>query len=327
MSNLAGKTVLITGGTGTVGQGLVNFIVQQPQSLWPKRLVLLSRDEYKQFESRKRFPAHSFPFISYTLADVSDYHAILDSFALVDLVVHTAALKRVEAGELNPEAFIKTNVLGTTNVLRAAKIQHVPQLLTISTDKAVYPTTLYGATKLCAEKTTVQNNGSSQLRASVIRLGNIFGSRGSIVDDLRKSSTNSEITITHQDMTRFTTSIQEAAKYILEVTEYAIGGEIFIPKMNAYRLTDLVSVVSPDAKISFTSPRYMEKLHESLFSTEESRFTLEREYDYIISTDESVRKLYRKKFNIVSVSAPEYSSEQSAFLTNDELKELYKTQS
>jgi len=322
MSNLAGKSILITGGTGTIGQGLTDFFCQQPPSLWPKKLILLSRDEYKQYESQKRFPRQEFPFIQYNLADVADYYAVLDLLKEVDLVIHTAALKRIEAGEVNPEAFFKTNVWGTTSVLRAAKMQGVSLVLTISTDKAVYPTTLYGATKLCAEKVTVKNNDSDKLKASVVRLGNIFGSRGSIVDELTANTSTTEISITHPEMTRFTTSLTQATKYILTVAESAIGGEIFVPKMKAYRLTDLVSVVLPRTKVSYTSPRYTEKLHESLFSTEEARFALEREEDYVISSEQIVQKFYREKFNAANISSKNNNSEQCTFLTIDELTTL-----
>ena len=318
MSKLTGKSVLITGGTGTIRQGLVRAIIDQPHHHWPKKLTMPSRDEFKQYESQKRFPSEHIPLIEYTLADVSDYDTVLDSITDVDVIIHTAALKRKEFGEVTPEAFFKTNVIGTTNVLRAAKKQKSSTVVTISTDKAVDTSTLYGATKLCAEKNTLYRNDS----ASVIGLDNVFGSRGSIVNELKKCSSTKEIVITHPDMARFSTTITQASSYILGALDSAIGGEIFIPKMKAYRLTDLLSVVHHNTEYSFSSPRYTEKLHKSLFSAEEVRFDLERDHDCVICTNKSVQQYYYKNKGATEASLKEYTSKLSPFLSRVGLQRL-----
>lgn len=329
MVNLSGKSILITGGSGTVGQSLLLAISKLPKENLPKRVLILSRDEYKQYLLQKDFPPNQFPFISYALADVSQYSLILPQFFEIDIVIHAAALKRVETGEKQAAAFIQTNVIGTENVLAAALAQKVSQVITLSTDKAVYPTTLYGGTKLCAERVALQKNQPGVLKSSVIRLGNILGSRGSIVPELHHSRKNTKVTITHSNMTRFSMTASDCAEYILSQIPTAIGGEILIPKTSAYRLTDLVAEAVPNAEVSFSSPRGTEKIHETILSEEEARFGYQRPHDYVVSMDESVLHTYRKQPDTQPIEVKAHTSESTRKLSRTELAalilELYPT--
>lgn len=312
--------MLLTGGTGTIGKALLSEILQLKKP--PKQLIILSRDEYKQYQLNKHFALDQHPFVTFTLTDVQDYPTLAEEFQDVDLVIHAAALKRVDSGEHHPDAFVATNIMGTKNVMAAAKAQRVDQVITISTDKAVYPTTLYGATKLCAERIAIQKNNSCKLLSSVIRLGNILGSRGSIVTELLDKDDHALIQLTHPEMTRFTMTATEGARYILKVIDQARGGEIFIPKMDVYRLIDLVSVIAPTAEIQFTEPRYTEKIHENLLSHEEARFTLEGEHEYVISLLETVRKHYQQHAYQIVPHTFEYHSNQNSFLSRQSLEQL-----
>nr|WKN36338.1 SDR family NAD(P)-dependent oxidoreductase [Tunicatimonas sp. TK19036] len=319
MTDLSNKNILITGGTGTFGEALLREILQQ--NIHPKHLFILSRDEYKQHQLKQSLPPHQQSLVTFLLGDVRDYNTLMIHFRQMDLVIHAAALKRIDSGEEQPDAFVETNTVGTTHVLNAALMQHVEQVVTISTDKAVYPTTLYGATKLCAERITIQKNKPAGLRASVIRLGNLLGSRGSIVTELIESN-QTDIKLTHPDMTRFTMTTSESARYTLQVLGEARGGEIFVPKMPVYRLVDLVSVLLPDAALQYTQPRFTEKLHETLLSHEEARYTFERAQDYVICMKEDLQQWYQQQPTHAVPASFEYHSNQHNFLSRDELRLL-----
>ncbi len=323
--NLSNTSILITGGTGTVGHSLLSAISALPQESWPRCVNILSRDEYKQHLSRKHFPSQKYPFINYVLADVSNYSLLLPHFQRVDIVIHAAALKRVETGENQPGAFVQTNVNGTTNVLNAALAQGISQVITLSTDKAVYPTTLYGATKLCAERLTLQSNQEGLLKSSVIRLGNIFGSRGSVVPELLENQKKSTVEITHAEMSRFTMSASESAQYILGIVPNLVGGEILIPKMKAYRLIDLVKEIMPHAEITYSSPRFTEKIHETLISQEEARFSYERTSDFIISMNPNTQALLEQSPEVQRSDYESYTSDKAIALSRSEIAKLIST--
>ncbi|WKN43251.1 polysaccharide biosynthesis protein [Tunicatimonas pelagia] len=325
MVQLKNKSVLITGGTGTVGRSLLTAIVALPEEHRPKQVTVLSRDEYKQYVLQKEFPPNQHPLIQYALADIGHYPSLSPHFRQIDIVIHAAALKRVETGEQQPGAFTRTNVSGTENVLLASVAQEVSQIITISTDKAVYPTTLYGATKLCAERLTLQKNQPGLLKSSVVRLGNILGSRGSVITGLRENKSQPIIKITHPDMTRFTTTAPDCADYILTQIQNAVGGEILIPKTKAYRLIDLAQEIATDSEITFSSPRLTEKIHETLISSEEARFGYERPNDFVISMNENTLKAYQQQPEVQSISPKAYTSEVTAKLSRSELAELIAT--
>ncbi|MGB3588944.1 MAG: polysaccharide biosynthesis protein, partial [Tunicatimonas sp.] len=312
MVQLKNKSILITGGTGTVGRALLTTIIDLPKEQQPKQVVILSRDEYKQHLLQNEFPPGQYPFIQYALADIGNYSLLLPHFRQIDVVVHAAALKRIEFGEMQPAAFVHTNINGTENVLTAAAAQKVSQVITISTDKAVYPTTLYGATKLCAERLALRKNQPGLLKSSVIRLGNILGSRGSVTTELKKKENQSAIEITHPEMTRFTMTAPDCAKYILSQIHNAVGGEVLIPKTKAYRLIDLVQEIAPDSEITFSAPRLTEKIHETLISKEEARFGCERANDFIICMNENVLKAYREQSGVQQVALKALTSEHTA---------------
>ncbi|MEM6843809.1 MAG: polysaccharide biosynthesis protein [Bacteroidota bacterium] len=325
MANLSDKSILITGGTGTIGSSLLRAIAALPDDHQPRKVIILSRDEFKQYRLRQQFSSRQFPFLTFALADVSNYSLLSPHFRQVDVVIHAAALKRVETGENQPTAFVQTNVQGTTHVLNAALAHSVPQLITISTDKAVYPTTLYGATKLCAERLTLQSNQDGVLKASVIRLGNIFGSRGSFVPELIDYRDPSTVEITHPEMTRFTMTAAESARYILKQVATAEGSEIFVPKMKAYRLLDVVQELAPAAQINFSTPRFTEKIHETLLSQEEARFAHLRSHDFIIKIAANPLTSHQLSSETQETDFQSYTSDKAEALSRSEIAEMIST--
>jgi UDP-N-acetylglucosamine 4,6-dehydratase/5-epimerase len=275
MKDLNQQNILITGGTGSYGQALVEKLLH----LYPKlkTMTIFSRDEYKQYEMQRKFPSTQFPALQYIIGDIRDQEALLQATREMDIIIHAAALKQNISGEHHAGEFIKTNVDGTRNLIKAALQHGVKQVLTLSTDKAVHPTTLYGASKLCAEKLLLAANAFQKHATSfsVLRLGNLFGSRGSISFALKGMLSEDTIQITDPEMTRFSLTMEASIQHTLKVLEHMQGGEIFIPKMDAYRLGDLIRALKNDLKIISSGPRLTEKVHEIALSSEEARFTVE----------------------------------------------------
>jgi UDP-N-acetylglucosamine 4,6-dehydratase/5-epimerase len=286
MVNWSQESILVTGGTGSFGKKFVEIMLRNYQ---PQRLVVFSRDELKQHEMRTSGFDH--PSMRYFIGDVRDVERLKRALAGVTVVVHAAALKQVPACEYNPFEAIQTNIMGARNVIDAAIDQGVRRILALSTDKAVNPINLYGATKLCAEKVFVQANayaGAKNTRFSCARYGNVVGSRGSVIPIFLEQRRRGKITITDPRMTRFWLTLEQGVKFVIRCLEQMHGGEIFVPKIPSMRLLDLAETIAPGCQVEIIGIRPGEKLHEVLVSEDESRHTLETEDMYHHSAVASV---------------------------------------
>jgi UDP-N-acetylglucosamine 4,6-dehydratase len=274
------KTIFITGGTGSFGQKFVEILLKNGP---PKKLIIFSRDELKQHEMQERI---SDPCLRFFIGDVRDRDRLSRAMNGADIVVHAAALKQVVACEYNPFEAVKTNILGAVNVIDAAIDCGVDRVLAISTDKAVNPINLYGATKLCAEKLFVQGNsysGEGGTKFSCARYGNVLGSRGSVVPLFQQQQlSNGVVTVTDERMTRFWITLDQGVEFVLGCIQKMHGGEIFVPKIPSSNIINLVEAVAPGAKVKFTGARPAEKIHELLISSDEARQTLEFPDMYVI---------------------------------------------
>jgi UDP-N-acetylglucosamine 4,6-dehydratase len=280
---LNGKSILITGGTGSFGRALVAKITQNYPNV--KRLVIYSRDELKQFEMSQIFSEKKYKFIRYFIGDVRDGARLRRSMEGIDLVVHAAALKQVPAAEYNPFECIKTNVLGAQNVIEACLDSNVNSVVCLSTDKAAAPINLYGATKLCSDKLFIAANnikGHRDIRFSVVRYGNVMGSRGSVVPFFLKNKYLGVLPITDPDMTRFTISVSEGADLVLWALVNAKGGEIFVPKLPSFRVVDLAKAIGPDCEQKVIGVRPGEKIHEEMITASDSANTVDLGKNYAI---------------------------------------------
>lgn len=279
--NLAGQTVLITGGTGSFGRTLVRRLLEEEN---PGAIRVFSRDELKQSEMHAEFAGDE--RLRFLLGDIRDLERLRLAFRGVDLVVHAAALKQVPACEYNPFEAVHTNIIGAENVLRAAIDVGVPKVLALSTDKAVNPANLYGATKLCAEKVFVRAqaySGDTATRFACVRYGNVVGSRGSVVLLFLKQASRGLITITDERMTRFWITLEQAVNFVLERIAMMEGGEIFIPKIPSMRITEIAELIAPDADHKIIGIRPGEKLHEILLTKEEAIHSVEFDDSFVIS--------------------------------------------
>jgi UDP-N-acetylglucosamine 4,6-dehydratase (inverting) len=277
------KRILITGGTGSLGKKLVEIILKRYPDV--KRLVIFSRDELKQFEMSQEFPESKYPCIRYFLGDIRDADRLKRAFEGIDVVIHAAALKQVPAAEYNPFEFIKTNVLGAQNIIDACFDCGVKSVVALSTDKAAAPINLYGATKLCSDKLFVAANnirGKHDVRFSVVRYGNVMGSRGSVIPFFMKKKADGVLPITDVGMTRFNISLEEGVEMVLFAVEHAIGGEIFVPKIPSYRILDVANAVAPEAKHEIVGIRPGEKLHEEMITSSDSFNTIDLDKYYAI---------------------------------------------
>ena len=276
---LNNKTILITGGTGSFGNQCVETLLRLGP---PRKLIIFSRDELKQQEMRQRYPDQCLRFF---IGDVRDRERLQRAMKEVDLVIHAAALKQVPACEYNPFEAVKTNILGAVNVIDAAIDCGVDRVVALSTDKAVSPVNLYGATKLCAEKLFVQSNaysGQEGTKFSCVRYGNVVASRGSVIPLFVEQRSTGVITITDERMTRFWITLTHGVDFVLNCFQTMHGGEIFVPKIPSMSVVDLAAAVAPDCKTKFAGIRPGEKIHEQLISPEESRLTLEFEDMFVI---------------------------------------------
>jgi UDP-N-acetylglucosamine 4,6-dehydratase (inverting) len=284
---LDGKSILVTGGTGSFGRKFVQEVLKHHR---PRRLIVFSRDELKQHEMRQVFPDDPDQPVRYFVGDVRDRDRLLRAFkggGGVELVVHAAALKQVPTCEYNPFEAVKTNILGTKNVIDAAIERRVPKVMLISTDKAVNPINLYGATKLCAEKMLIQANAYAQsqtprTRLSVCRYGNVLGSRGSVVPLFLRQRDSGTVTITDSRMTRFWITLEQGVHFVLNCIETMHGGEIFVPKLPAMSLVRMAETLAPGCRSKVLGIRPGEKLHEVLVSEDEARHAVELEDKYVI---------------------------------------------
>jgi UDP-N-acetylglucosamine 4,6-dehydratase len=280
LMNWSEQVVLVTGGTGSFGRKFVEIMLHEYH---PKRLVIFSRDELKQHEMRSSGLDH--PSLRYFIGDVRDPARLERALAGVTVVVHAAALKQVPACEYNPFEAIQTNIMGGRHVIEAAINQGVRRILALSTDKAVNPINLYGATKLCAEKMFVQANayaGAQDTRFSCARYGNVVGSRGSVIPIFQEQRKRGRITVTDPRMTRFWITLKQGVDFVIRCIETMHGGEIFVPKIPSMKLVDMATAIAPECDIDFIGIRPGEKLHEALVSEDEARQTLETKEMYVI---------------------------------------------
>src|SRR5512146_659627 len=280
------QVVLVTGGTGSFGKKFTKILLEEKQ---PKKVIIFSRDELKQHEMQ--VGGFNDPRLRYFIGDVRDRERLVRAMHGVDIVVHAAALKQVPACEYNPMEAIKTNIMGTANVIEAALDAGVKKMMTISTDKAVSPANLYGATKLAAEKLTVQSNAyaaGTATRYACVRYGNVVGSRGSVVPLFLKQRGNGKITITDERMTRFWLSLEQGVRFVMNCIEQMEGGEVFVPKIPSTKIVDLATAIVPDAKFNIIGIRPGEKVHEVLISEDEARNTVEREHMFVVKPPETL---------------------------------------
>lgn len=328
---LENKSILITGGTGSFGHAFVRTVLERYPGI--KRLVILSRDELKQFEMAQKFPVARFPALRYFLGDVRDAERLRRAFEGIDTVIHAAALKQVPAAEYNPIEFIKTNVLGAQNVIDACFDNAVQDVIALSTDKAAAPINLYGATKLCSDKLfTAANNikGNRKLRFSVVRYGNVMGSRGSVIPFFLEQKKTGQLPITDPAMTRFNITLQEGVDMVLWALSHAQGGEIFVPKIPSYRITDLCEAIAPECKQVVVGIRPGEKVHEEMITSSDSLNTVDLGKHYAILSPSGSHTIesYCLSQNGKPV-APNYaynSGSNPEFLSVSQLRELIAAQ-
>lgn len=283
MIDLNHKSVLITGGTGSFGKKFVEILTLKFPQI--RRLVIFSRDELKQFEMAHQFPHSKYPFVRFFLGDVRDKERLYRAFRGIDTVVHAAALKQVPAAEYNPMEFIKTNVIGAENIINAAIDSGVKNVVALSTDKAAAPINLYGATKLCSDKLFIAANnmvGSQDIKFSVVRYGNVIGSRGSVVPFFLNKAKEGVLPITHEEMTRFNISLQEGIDLVLMALEKAWGGELFVPKLPSFRIMDMAQAIGPHCRHEVVGIRPGEKIHEEMITETDSQNTLEFDNYFVI---------------------------------------------
>jgi UDP-N-acetylglucosamine 4,6-dehydratase/5-epimerase len=281
--SLDDKTILVTGGTGSFGREFVEIALSQYQ---PRRIIVFSRDELKQHDMRMQFDD---PRLSFFIGDVRDRDRLYRAFqANLDVVIHAAALKQVPACEYNPFEAIKTNVLGAQSIIDAAIDCGVPKVMALSTDKAVNPVNLYGATKLCAEKLFVQGNsyaGGKATRFSCVRYGNVVGSRGSVIPVFLEQRQNGKVTITDRRMTRFWITLQQGVEFAIRCVGLMHGGEVFVPRIPSMGIMNLVEAIAPGSAIEFNGIRPGEKLHEVLVSQDEARHTVAVDDMFVIQPE------------------------------------------
>jgi UDP-N-acetylglucosamine 4,6-dehydratase len=329
MLDLNGKAVLITGGTGSLGKHLTKNILSKFPNV--KRLVIFSRDEQKQFEMAQEYPHSKYPAIRYFIGDVRDFDRLKKAFNEIDYVIHAAAMKHVPIAEYNPMECVKTNVLGAENVINACMEMGIKNVVALSTDKAAAPINLYGATKLCSDKLFVAANnikGKADIKFSVVRYGNVMGSNGSVIPFFMKKRKDGVLPITDPNMTRFNISLQGGVDMVLHAMETAWGGEIFVPKIPSYKITDVATAIGPDCKQEIVGIRPGEKVHEEMITSSDSFSTYDLGKYYAILPQVPNFKIdeYIKHFNatIVAQGFQYNSGENKEWLNVEDMRKLIK---
>lgn len=317
------KTILITGGTGSFGKKFAKIILDEYK---PHKLIIYSRDELKQLEMRQMFSGYD--NIRFFIGDIRDKERLWRAFDGVDFVIHSAALKQVPAMEYNPTEAVKTNIIGAMNVIEVSLDRKVNKVIALSTDKACNPINLYGATKLCSDKLFVAANsysGFDGTRFSIVRYGNVVGSRGSVVPFFLGKRNDGIIPVTHPEMTRFWITLKQGVRFVIKSFEYMKGGEIFVPKIPSMRILDLAKAVGPDCKIEIIGIRPGEKLHEIMIAKDDARRTLEFDDHYLIKPEFTWwldEKLYKDGGKPVEEGFSYKSNKNNKWLTVHELNKL-----
>ena len=324
---LEGKSILITGGTGSLGTALTRRIFRDYSNV--KRVVIFSRDEQKQFQMAQEFPESKYPAIRYFIGNIRDFSRLKRALKDIDLVIHTAAMKHIHIAEYNPMECIKTNVLGAENLINACLDTEVKKVVALSTDKAAAPINLYGATKLTSDKLFIAANnirGRNDIDFSVVRYGNVMGSNGSVIPFFMKKKAEGVLPITDPRMTRFNISLSEGVDMVLHALEHAWGGEIFVPKLPSYKITDVAESIGPECKQKIIGIRPGEKIHEEMITSSDSFTTYDLGKYYVILPQTTFWNLseFIKKYNAKKVEEGfNYNSGiNEYFLTVAELKKL-----
>lgn len=320
MSILKGASILVTGGTGSFGRHFTKTLLKE---YGPKKLIIFSRDELKQHNMKH--DGFDAPCMRYFIGDVRDRNRLKRAMSGIDIVVHAAALKHVSACEYNPLEAVKTNIGGAENIVEAAVDAGVNKVLALSTDKAVSPVNLYGATKLVSEKIFTQGNayaGKQDTRFSCVRYGNVVGSRGSVVPIFTQQRETGKITLTDERMTRFWITLDQGVRLVIDSIENMKGGEVFIPKIPSMKLTDLAEVIAPNCKQEITGIRPGEKLHEVLLSEDEARHTIETKDGFIIQPEDALWTKEKWPEPNVKEGFSYASDSNTEWLTHDQLKEF-----
>jgi UDP-N-acetylglucosamine 4,6-dehydratase/5-epimerase len=320
---------MVTGGTGSFGKKFIKIVLDQYS---PEKIIVYSRDELKQFEMQQTWPADD--VMRYFIGDVRDYSRLKRAMEGVDIVIHAAALKQVPAAEYNPFEAVKTNVLGGQNVIDAALSQGVTKVIALSTDKAAAPINLYGATKLVSDKLFIAANnykGKHDIKFSVVRYGNVMGSRGSVIPFFLKQKEKGVLPITDERMTRFNITLQEGVNFVMQCLDKMWGGELFVPKIPSYRILDVAKAIAPNCKHKIVGIRPGEKLHEEMLTESDASNSVEFEKYFVISPSTPLWDIdkFRKESNSSVGKMCEYgfsynSSTNKSFLTVSELKNLIK---
>ncbi len=327
MLDLNGKSILITGGTGSLGKHLTKNILSKFPKV--KRLVIFSRDEQKQFEMAQEYPHAKYPAIRYFIGDVRDFDRLKKAFTEIDYVIHAAAMKHVPIAEYNPMECVKTNVLGAENVINACMEMGIKNVVALSTDKAAAPINLYGATKLCSDKLFVAANnikGKADIKFSVVRYGNVMGSNGSVIPFFMKKKKEGILPITDPNMTRFNISLQDGVEMVLHALETAWGGEIFVPKIPSYKITDVATAIGPECKQEVIGIRPGEKVHEEMITSSDSfsTYDLGKYYAILPQVPNFNLNEFIKTFNAKPVPQGfQYNSgENKEWLTVEDVRKL-----
>jgi UDP-N-acetylglucosamine 4,6-dehydratase/5-epimerase len=321
------KTILITGGTGSFGKKCTETILKRYK---PRRLIIFSRDELKQYEMSQMFPQSDYPCMRFFLGDVRDEDRLYRALKDVDYVIHAAAMKQVPAAEYNPFEAVKTNILGAQNIINACIDLKVKKIIALSTDKAANPINLYGATKLCSDKLFISGNayrGSQCTKFSVVRYGNVMGSRGSVIPFFQKKKDGGCLPITDLRMTRFWITLEKGVDFVLFCLDKMCGGELFVPKIPSMNILDLARAIAPECRVDVVGIRPGEKLHEVMIPMDESHRTLEFDDFFIIQPDFHFwgRNNKWEKGKPVSRDFEYNSLINPVFLTVEEMNEIVKS--
>jgi UDP-N-acetylglucosamine 4,6-dehydratase/5-epimerase len=323
------ESILITGGTGSFGKRFVSRILDQYKHI--KRLVVFSRDELKQFDMQQMYPADKYPQLRFFLGDVRDKNRLKMALQGIDAVIHAAALKQVPAAEYNPFEFVNTNILGAQNIIEASFEKGVKQIVALSTDKACSPINLYGATKLCSDKLFVSSNniaGSRDYKASIVRYGNVMGSRGSVIPFFWSLKDMSSLPITDSEMTRFNITLDEGVNMVFWALENSLGGEIFVPKIPSYRITDVAEAMNPGGVKDIVGIRPGEKIHEEMIHSSDAPNTIDLGRYYailpIVDNDRFNGYFDDKSVTKVSTDFSYNSGDNHDFMSINEIRDLIK---
>jgi len=326
---LANKNLLITGGTGSLGKALTKHILEKYPDI--KRLVIFSRDEQKQFEMAQEYPPSEYPQIRFFIGDVRDEDRIKRAFKGIDYVIHAAAMKHVPIAEYNPMECVKTNIMGAENIINACLETDIERVVALSTDKAAAPINLYGATKLASDKLFVAANnitGVNPIKFSVVRYGNVMGSNGSVIPFFLKKKKEGVLPITDPAMTRFNISLQGGVDMVMHALEHAWGGEIFVPKIPSYKITDVAEAIGPECEKPIVGIRPGEKIHEEMITDSDSYYTydLGKYYTILPATHKWKLDEFLEKFDAKKVTPGfQYNSgENEDWESVEDLRELIK---